>query len=120
MIMTSTNRKEKRSDPRIPADLRLRTAEGDGLIEMQVANVSLGGAYCRSPHPIEPMTRMEVILELPSEDGVTPVRTEAVVVRAERSSAGPQDPTYHLALWFQGMSEEHRTSLMRYLGTYEH
>ena len=118
--MASTNRKEQRSNQRIPSDLRLRTAEGDGLIEMQVANVSLGGAYCRSPRPIEPMTRMEVILELPSADGVTPVRTEAVVVRAERASTGSQNPTYHLALWFQGMSEEHRTSLMHYLGTYEH
>jgi hypothetical protein len=118
--LTATNRKEKRRDARVPSDLRLRAEKEGRLHEMQVANVSLGGAYCRSPRPFEPMTRMEVILELPSEGGVTPVRTEAVVVRSERASTGTEDPTYHLALWFQGMSEEHRTSLMSYLGTYEH
>jgi hypothetical protein len=43
-------------------------------------------------------------------------------VRAEREVAceGKDVPSYHLALWFQRMSEEHRNHLMRYLGTYEH
>ena len=121
--MSVTDSKEKRGSPRVAADLKLHLdAEGE-MVEMQVSNVSLGGAYCHSPRPIEAMTKIEVVLELPAEDGaVEPLRTEAVVVRAERESAcdGKDIPSYHLALWFQRMSQEHRTQLMRYLGTYEH
>jgi len=120
--MSPTDHKEKRASPRVAADLKLYLAEKGEMLEMQLTNVSLGGAYCHSPRPIEPMTKIEVVLELPVTDGVRPVRTEAVVVRAERESAcdGKDVPSYHLALWFQKMSEEHRTQLMRYLGTYEH
>ncbi len=120
--MSVTDRKEKRRSPRVAADLKLYLdAEGE-MVEMQLANLSLGGAYCYSPRAIEPMTKIEVVLELPVENGVQPVRTEAVVVRAVRESAceGKDVPSYHLALWFQGMSEEHRSHLMRYLGTYDH
>ena len=119
--MSVTDR-EKRVSPRVAADLKLYLDEQGEMVEMQLANVSLGGAYCHSPRPIEPMTKIEVVLELPAADGVQPVRTKAVVVRAERESAcdGKDVPSYHLALWFQRMSEEHRTRLMRYLGTYDH
>ncbi len=120
--MSATDGKEKRGSPRVAADLRLYLDAQGEMVEMQLANVSLGGAYCHSPRAIEPMTKIEVVLELPAEDGVQPVRTQAVVVRAERESAceGKDVPSYHLALWFQRMSEEDRTHLMRYLGTYDH
>ncbi len=120
--MSATDAKEKRGSPRVAADLRLYLDQQGEMVEMQLANVSLGGAYCYSPRAIEPMTKIEVVLELPVENGVQPVRTDAVVVRAERESAceGKDVPSYHLALWFQHMSEEDRTHLMRYLGTYDH
>lgn len=120
--MSLTDRKEKRGSPRVVADLKLYLDEQGEMVEMQLTNVSLGGAYCHSPRAIEPMTKIDVVLQLPSAEGVQAVRTQAVVVRVERESAceGKDVPSYHLALWFQKMSVEHRTQLMRYLGTYEH
>jgi hypothetical protein len=114
--------KEKRGNPRIAADLRLHLDSQGEMVEMQVSNVSLGGAYCHSPRDIEPMTKIEVVLELPGDDGPVPVRTEAVVVRSERQVAceGHDTPSYRLALWFQRMHEDHREQLMRFLGDYEH
>ena len=86
--MSATDRKEKRGSPRVAADLRLHLDEAGEMVEMQVSNVSLGGAYCHSPRAIEPMTKIEVVLELPAGDGaVEPLRTEAVVVRSDRESA---------------------------------
>ncbi len=120
--MSVTDSKEKRGSPRVAADLKLYLDEQGEMVEMQLANVSLGGAYCHSPRAVEPMTKIEVVLELPAEKGVRTVRTEAVVVRAERESAceGKDVPSYHLALCFQHMSEEDLSNLMRYLGTYDH
>ena len=64
--MSSTHSKEKRGDARVPADLRLRLSGAEEMLELQVANVSMGGAYCHSPRTFEPMTRMNIVLELPA------------------------------------------------------
>ena len=65
--MSAAKGKEKRGSPRVAADLRLYLDEQGEMVEMQLANVSLGGAYCHSPRAIEPMTKIEVVLELPAE-----------------------------------------------------
>ena len=120
--MTATRSSEKRGDRRIPADLTLRAGGSAGAesFEMQVSNVSLGGAYCRSSRRFEPMTRIDVTMELPLDSGVQSIRTDAVVVRSDPASGAGEDGPFNLALWFQRMPAADREHLMRFLGTYEH
>ena len=96
---------EKRETPRVPADLRVHSTAAGELLELNVVNLSLGGAYCGSSRPIEPMTRLEVILDLPGSGAASiPVAAQAA-----------QHP-YLLALWFQRMTDHDRARLRRFLG----
>ena len=114
---------EKRETSRVPADLQVRSSAAGDLLQLNVVNLSLGGAYCGSPRPIEPMTRLEVILDLPGAGAASiPVAAQAVVVRMERVRTGDQGGApearlpYRLALWFQRMAEPDRARLRHFLG----
>ncbi len=107
---------EKRKDLRFRADLRLRSTGSLGLVEMEALNLSLGGAHCLSDRRLEPMTRLEVTLDLPGSSRLRlAVTAEAVVVRAD-SASSRNGPPYHLALWFQRMGSEDRARLRHFLG----
>lgn len=103
---------EKRRNRRVPSDLRISP---EGMQEMDAVNLSAGGAYCLSRHPIDQMTRLDVRFHLPGE-AAQPLRARAVVVRVEQGSASGIGPPYRLALWFQGMSVADRLRLRRFLG----
>lgn len=108
-------REEKRRTSRFPSDLRLRSADGsDEMVEMEVVNLSHGGAYCNSQRRFAPMTRLEVQMDLPGRTPISvPLTATAVIVRVED---GPEGGPYRMALWFQEMSPEDRSRLRRFLG----
>ena len=115
--MSINARQEKRETARVPADLRVRSTSAGELLELNVVNLSLGGAYCGSPRAIEPMTRLEVILDLPGSGAVSiPVAAQAVVVRMDRADRHAAPHPYLLALWFQRMTDHDRARLRRFLG----
>ena len=112
--------RDNRESVRVQADLRVRSAAAGNLLELNVVNLSLGGAYCGSTRAIEPMTRLEVILDLPGGGTASyPVAAQAVVVRMDRERRlgehGARYP-YLLALWFQRMTDHDRARLRRFLG----
>jgi hypothetical protein len=137
---TAPDRKEQRKDRRYPADIRLRSVRTGELMEMVAINLSLGGAHCRSERYVQPMTRFNVMLDLPGKPGSAagrpPLTVEAVVVRVERASKraegaeGPVDPErlegpsgpekaegpFRLSLWFQRMGSDDRARLRSFLG----
>ena len=112
---------EKRQHERVAERLTLQTMSAEyGTIEMEVANLSLGGAYCVANHEIPAMTRLNLNIFLPSTDGRDarlhyPIDVEAVVVRAENLNSSPHDPEWRLALFFSRVSEDDRQVLARYL-----
>ena len=118
--MSVRAKREKREAVRVPADLRVRSAAGGALLELNVFNLSLGGAYCGSSRAIEPMTRLEVILDLPGAGAASiPVAAQAVVVRMDRAGRRTADARRHpylLALWFQRMTDHDRARLRHFLG----
>ena len=118
--------KEKRSHPRLSEKLTLRTISAGefGTIEMETANLSLGGAYCLSDRDIEPMTQIRLSIFLPSTDGRPaqlhyPIEVDAVVVRSDlvNGSAPPGDGpmAYRLALFFSRIADKDRQLLASYL-----
>lgn len=115
--MPTHSRSEKRQAHRVPTDVRLRSAAAGDLLELTAVNLSLGGAYCGSPRPIEPMTRLDILLDLPGQGKHSiPVAAQAVVVRLERRTAGDSGLPYRLALWFQHLDDADRARLRRFLG----
>jgi hypothetical protein len=112
---------EKRKHGRVSPKLTLKTMGSEyGTIEMEIANLSLGGAYCLSSWEIPAMTRLHLNIFLPSSDGHEarlhhPLDVEAVVVRAENANGHGGDPAWRLALFFSRMAEQDREVLARYL-----
>ena len=87
--MTPRGKEENHHD-RFDGQITLRTVASAGLgtIEMETANLSVGGAHCLSDRAIPPMTRLQLNIFLPSRDGRTgtlhyPIQVTAVVVRSE-------------------------------------
>ncbi len=114
---------EKRQHRRVSDRLTLQTlGEEYGTIEMEVANLSLGGAYCLSSQEIPAMTRLNLNIFLPSSDGRQaqlhyPLDVEAVVVRAEDVNGHEGGLSWRLALFFSRIGEEDRQVLARYLAS---
>ncbi len=112
---------EKRKHDRVSRPLTLQTISAEyGTIEMEISNLSLGGAYCLSTREIPAMTQLRLNIFLPSSDGHEarlhfPIDVEAVVVRAEDVNGNGGDPAWRLALFFSRMAEQDREVLARYL-----
>jgi PilZ domain-containing protein len=111
--------REKAPPRRASERLTLRTMSlvDLGTFEMETANLSVGGGYCRSDRAIPPMTRLTLRIHLPCPDRrpvrqPNPIEVEAVVVESERVEKGR---SYRLALFFAAMAEEARAALTQYL-----
>ena len=57
---------ENRQHPRLPITLPARMVTATGVMEGEMENVSLHGAFIRCQKPLEPGERLVVIAKLPS------------------------------------------------------
>ena len=113
---------EKRSHPRVKDRLTLRsTSSAQGASEMSTTDLSLGGAQVVASRFVPLMTRVEVTLLLPPEEGIEsgprPVRAEAVVVRVHPPAPQAETEHYQIALFFSHMEQRDRNALARYLSS---
>jgi len=113
---------EKRSYPRVKDRLTLRsTSPAEGASEMSTTDLSLGGAHVVASRFVPLMTRVEVTLLLPPEEGIEsgprPVRAEAVVVRVHPPAPESEVEYYQIALFFSHMEQRDRNALARYLSS---
>jgi len=111
---------EKRTHPRVKDRLTLRSSSPqEGSHEMATMNLSLSGAQVTAGRFIPLMTRVEVTLMLPPEEGVEarprPVSMEAVVVRVHPPQIETGAPHYEIGLFFSRMEQRDRNALARYL-----
>jgi hypothetical protein len=111
---------EKRRHPRVKDRLTLRSSSpAEGVSEMSTTNLSLEGAHVLAARFFPLMTRVEVTLLLPPEDGIEsgprPVRAQAVVVRVDPAQVAREGEGYEMALFFSHMEQRDRNALARYL-----
>jgi hypothetical protein len=115
-----TDPKERRSHSR--TDVRLtagmRRAEGGEPLAVTTVNLGAGGVYVEVPHFIEPLTKLEIALDLPAPAGNTRIEAEAIVVRTfpEQETAGTG--RYRVACAFLALSDEHRTLLQTWVAAH--
>ncbi len=106
----SERRTERRHGQRVTASLNLNVAipREDGSQQtdrLETLNISSSGVYFRSRRRLEPMTKLEMDLELPvpAEGGeVRParIRCEGIVVRVAPEDGDAGEDDYEVAVFF--------------------
>jgi hypothetical protein len=106
-------KKYPRKTKRLFLDL---TPDNSDTIVGDSINLSCNGAYCQVPKHIAAMTKLKVVIELPSEDDeVDNIECNGVVVRAEGNP--PNSDLYNLAIYFNEIGEFERQRLENYLAS---
>lgn len=109
---------ERRKHPRIikKIPLKVKACSFDFITETQ--NISLSGACCQVDKRIEPMTKVGILLLLPTrlkndKIATKKLRLEGVVVRAEEAEALPGK--FNIAVFFNNIRQADRINLNRCL-----
>ena len=103
-------RRAPRMSSRLPMVLRGETDEFQATAE----NISTSGVYCSLSYYLEPMTKLRVRLQLPAPES-REIHCHGVVVRVQPPSASPSASLYHLAIFFNDLSDRDRDALARFV-----
>jgi hypothetical protein len=110
----NANADERRKGQRVDANLKLSVniPRPDGSHEqasMEALNISSSGIYFKSDHFIEPMTKLNMELELPIAMDAADVRhaaCEGIVVRVLPETQTDEIAHYEVAVFFTQIDEE--------------
>jgi len=109
--------KDRRSNPRVPADFNAKVTAGDDGFEAKVKNVSASGVLLISSTPLTEMTMVRMRLSVPPMNGDSSAyafEITGAVVRCEEISAN--DPTsYELAVFLTNMPREAKLALAEFV-----
>ncbi len=109
---------ERRKGQRVDASLKLEVAipRPDGSaqpVTLETLNISSSGVYFKADHFIEPMTKLDMQIELPvalDAEGVpdkyATANCEGIVVRVLPETEGPDVAHYEVAVFFTQIEEE--------------
>ena len=96
---------ERRKDPRLSNSIPVKICKDDGDSVTETANISRSGAYCKVSSYVEPMTKLDIHLLIPSKknDKVSTKKVSCggVVVRTEPNT---EDDTFNIAIFFNDIS----------------
>jgi len=116
-----TENNERRSHPRVETEVagHIVGHKGHESIALQIYNMSCSGFYCRLPMFVAPFTRLQVVMFMPTPDkggdGKQKVEFDGVVVRTDPEQESPDAKQYHLAIFFDGLTDEKRVAVERYV-----
>lgn len=112
----TANGPERRKGQRVDANLKLavKIPRPDGSLEpatMQTLNISSSGIYFKSDHFIEPMTKLNMALELPvpgegGTGGIATATCDGIVVRVLPEAESEEIAYYEVAVFFTQIDEE--------------
>ena len=96
---------EKRQYPRVKSDLSLKLALEGANVITKAENISASGAYCKVDKPIPLMSRIKIILLLPSANKKSKkIDTTGVVVREHPVIVSGKILHYDVAIFFDSLS----------------
>lgn len=108
---------EKRKYPRVAETVSCRLSVGGESFVARTQNISCGGVLCELPLPLPAMTRLSILLELPSgnlEERASPIRCTGVVVRQEQRR-DPSGKGYWTAIYFQNLLAQERKRIAEFV-----
>jgi len=120
------DRSERRQAQRVDATLKLEVQVpvdgGQAPACLETLNISTAGIYFRADHYIEPMTKLEMLLELPvpGADGavagdLAAVPCEGIVVRITPEDEQPGCDNYEVAVFFTNIEPESMSHLEEHI-----
>lgn len=118
---------ERRKGLRVDANLKLEVTipRPDGThqpVTLETLNISSSGIYFRADHFIEPMTKLDMTLELPTRmdsqglaDKYAAARCEGIVVRVLPETEGADVEHYEVAVFFTQIDEDGMKNLSEHI-----
>jgi len=118
---------ERRQAQRVHAHLNLKVKlplpdGSEQAASLETLNISSSGVYFRSDHFIEPMTKLEMDLDLPvpvkgtaGELEIAQVRCEGLVVRVTPDTPAEGSAPYEIAVFFTNIEPEGLASLEEHI-----
>lgn len=110
---------ERRKHPRIHEAVRCEVCVGSEVYSTCTKNLSCGGALCLLSGPVAPMTKLELVLDLPSVGGLgalprQQVRCAGVVVRQDPLPLS-QEPSFLTAIYFSDLKDADRRRIAEFV-----
>lgn len=116
-----SQRAERRKHPRIRDKNISIKLSGDGFNAItQSLDLSASGLYCKIDREIPVMTRVQVVLSLPSEKKTgssVAMKLDGVVVREHPVKKEGKIQHYDIAIFFNTLLPRERKRLVRYINT---
>ncbi len=110
---------DRRKAARVDIDLPIVLEGSDGEISGKALNISTNGIYFEIPHYIESMTKVQMGLVIPGQEGKTAgesvVSFDGVVVRVEPDNEDEAVSTYRIAVFFTHVPESSMEILSIYI-----
>ena len=116
--MSSADRTERRRADRVDAQISLQVhlPLGDGPTDVETINVSSAGMYFRSPHYVEPMTKLELAFDVPiGDEDLGAVVCEGIVVRVQPELPDEQTDEYKIGVFFTTIDPQSQGHLEDYV-----
>lgn len=103
---------ERRKHPRINESIHCEVCVGSDVYATETQNLSCGGALCQLSEAVAPMTKLNLVLEMPAVPGMNAlprqmVRCAGVVIRQDRLPLSPE-PAFLTAIYFSDLKDSDR------------
>ena len=106
---------ERRRAPRVTERVALAITEAGVSLQTETKNLSTSGAYCTLDRFLPPMTKLQLVLELPNPSGPVHVRCTGIVVRVEPVVAHADRTRYHVAVFFTDLAQRDREAIAAFV-----
>ncbi len=110
--------KERRKFPRINKVLSVKLSDSEFDILTETKNISASGAYCPVSEPLEPMTKLQLVLLIPIKKNrsklIKKIDCQGTVVRLETITDNGKFP-YRVGIFFNQISDSDKKSLRSYI-----
>ncbi|MDD5584177.1 MAG: PilZ domain-containing protein [Candidatus Omnitrophica bacterium] len=114
---------DKRQYPRVEKSLSLKLSDIEFDIVTETKNISGSGVYCAVNKPLEPMTKLNIIILIPLKKNggraktVKKIQCQGVVVRQESMHDNGKN-SYHVGIYFSDIKEHDRKNLVAYINSH--
>lgn len=104
---------ERRRYPRSKRGVSLINDEQSPGVLNHIDNISANGVLCHTVKPIPLMTRMRIVLELPTGYDTDRIDVEGIVVRCDPDEQG--DDHFKVAILFNRLGDEDHEAISRFV-----
>lgn len=112
--------KERRRYPRITASLSLKLSDSEYDVLTETRNISGNGVYCSIDRPIEPMTKLEIVILIPikknKKKAIKKISCKGIVIRKDCLRTNGKH-SYRIGIYFSEISDKDRKALVSFINS---